>query len=137
MYFLLVGLALALFTPAYVVYAAPGLAGYLLHAELFLGQALPYLLCGALWLPWRSPSTAKAAFILSLLLLLASLAAYVPILWQPTGRGGDMVALAYVAISAALIVGVLLGSVVALLVIWVHGRSRRGRGRKPDDSSEY
>jgi hypothetical protein len=34
--------------PAYVSWAEPGLAGYLLHPALFLIQALPSLLCGAI-----------------------------------------------------------------------------------------
>ena len=116
---LLGGLALTLVTPAYVAHAAPHLAGYLLHPTLFAVQVVPYLLCGVLWLPWRSGQAATTAFVLSLLLLLAAVIVYAPILWAPGARGGDMVGLAYVAISAAMTIAVLLASAAALLVLWL------------------
>ncbi len=119
---LLAGLALALATPAYVASASPDLAGYLLHAELFLLQSVPYVVCGALWLPWRSPRTRTPAVALAVLLLLATLAVDGPILWSPAARGGDMIALAYVAVSAILTIGVLLGSAVAGAFIWSAAR---------------
>lgn len=124
--FLLGGLALAVATPAYVAYAAPHLAGYLLHPALFLGQMVPYLLCGALWLPWRAPGTVTSALVLALLLLLATAIIYVPMMWAPGARGGDMIGLAYVGVSAAMTIAVLLGSAVALLILW--WRPRAGRG---------
>jgi hypothetical protein len=116
------GLALAVATPAYVAYASPGLAGYLLHVELLLLQGVPYALCAVLWLPWRSPRTRTPAVALAIALLLATMAVHVPILWAPAARGGDMIALAYVAITASLTIGVLLGSAAAGLVIWRSAR---------------
>ena len=68
---LLAGLVLGVGTPSYVAYAAPDLAGYLLHPAIFLGQLVPYMLCAGLWLPWRAPEAATTAVILSGLLLLA------------------------------------------------------------------
>lgn len=87
--FLLGGLTLAVATPAYVAHAAPHLAGYLLHPGLFVLQIVPYLLCGALWLPWRAPRAATTALVLSLLLLLAVAIIYVPMIWARGTRGGD------------------------------------------------
>ena len=116
------GLALSIATPGYVAYASPGLAGYLLHAELLLLQCVPYALCGVLWLPWRSPRTRRPALVLAASLLLATLAVDVPILLSPAARGGDMIALAYAAVTAILTVGVLLGSAAAGLVIWWSAR---------------
>lgn len=123
--FLLGGLALAVATPAYVAHAAPHLAGYLLHPGLFLGQIVHYLLCGALWLPWRAPGAATTALVLSLLLLVAAVIIYVPMIWAPGAGGGDMVGLALVGVSAAMTVAFLLGSAVALLILWLGPRARR------------
>jgi hypothetical protein len=50
---------------------------------------------------------------------------YVPMMWAPGARGGDMVGLAYVGVSAAMTIAVLLGSAVALLILW--WRPRAGR----------
>jgi hypothetical protein len=55
---LLAGAVLAVGTPGYVARASPNLAAYLLHPALFLGQLVPFLLCAALWLPWRAPAAA-------------------------------------------------------------------------------
>jgi protein-S-isoprenylcysteine O-methyltransferase Ste14 len=120
---LLGGLALALATPAYVAYAAPHLAGYLLHPALFLLQAVPYVVCGALWLPWRRPEARTPALVLSLLLLVAAVIVYLPIIRVPGAGGGDMVAFAYVEISVVMTVGVLLASGVTLLIMRL-GRPR-------------
>jgi hypothetical protein len=125
--FLLGGLALALATPGYVAYAAPNLAGYLLHPALFLGQLVPYVVCGVLWLPWRTPGAATVALTLSVLLLLAAMVLYLPMLWAPAARGGDMIGLAFLAISATTTVALLVGSGVALVILWLRARSRRGQ----------
>jgi hypothetical protein len=122
---LLGGLALALVTPGYIAHAVPGLAGYLLHPALFVGQMVPYALCAALWLPWRTPGTAATALTLSLLLLLAAVVVYGPMLWAPGARGGDMIGLAFLGISAVTTVAVLLGSAVGLLILRVRPRARR------------
>jgi hypothetical protein len=122
---LLGGPALAVVTPAYVAHAAPHLAGYLLHPALFLGQMVPYLLCGSLWLPWRAPETAPAALVLASLLLLAAVIFYVPMIWAPGAKGGDMIGVMYVGVSAALTIAVLLGSAVAVIIVWLGHRAKR------------
>jgi hypothetical protein len=124
---LLGGAVLAVGTPVYVAYAVPSLAGYLLHPTILLLQLAPYLLCAALWLPWRAPRAASTALTLSALLLLVALVLYLPMLWAPGARGGDMIALAFAAISAATTVGLLFGSAVAALVPWLRARRRHGR----------
>jgi hypothetical protein len=124
--FLLGGLALAVGTPGYVAYTAPDLAGYLLHPATFLGQLVPYVLCAALWLPWRAPGAATAALTLSALMLVAAVILYGPMLWAPGARGGDMIGFAFIAISAGTTAGLLLGSAVALVVLGLGARARRG-----------
>src|SRR5215813_7497652 len=62
---LLAGLLLAAGTPVYVAHAASHLSVYLLHPVILLGQAVPYVVCAALWLPWRSPTAAAPALILA------------------------------------------------------------------------
>lgn len=126
--FLLAGLVLAVGTPSYVAYAAPDLAGYLLHPTIFLGQLVPYVLCAGLWLPWRAPEAATTAVILSGLLLLAGAIIYGPMLWAPRARGGDMIGLAFVALSVGTTAGVSFGSGVAFLVLWLRRRAKHGRG---------
>ena len=122
---LIAGLALAMAAPAYVALAVPDRAGYLLHPALFLLQPVPYVLCGALWLPRRDPAAATTALVLAVVLLLSTVIAYVPMMWTPAARGGDMMGIMYVALSAAMTVAVLVGSAVAFLVIWL----RRHRNR--------
>ena len=119
---LLGGLAMAVATPAYISYAAPGLAGYLLHWPLIGVQTIPYLLCGALWLPWRSQRAARAAIVLAAVLLAASVVAYVPMLWAPGARGGDMIGVAFTGISAVMTMVMLAGSGLALIIIRWHAR---------------
>lgn len=123
---LLGGLISAVGTPIYVAYAEPGLAGYLLHPAIFLVQMSPYLLCAALWLPWRVPGAATTALVLSALLLVASLVVYIPMVWAPQLQGGDMIGLAFVAISVGMTTGLLVASAVAWLVLWRRRHSRRG-----------
>jgi hypothetical protein len=122
---LLGGLALAVATPGYIAHAVPDLAGYLLHPALFLGQIVPYALCAALWLPWRTPGTAATALTLSLLLLLAAVVVYGPMLWAPGARRGDMIGVAFLSISAVTTIAVLLGSAVGLLILKVRPHTRR------------
>jgi hypothetical protein len=62
-------------------------------------------------------------------LLLVAVLLYLPMLWAPGARGGDMIGLAFAAISAATTVGLLLGSAVALAAPWL--RARTGQGRSP------
>jgi hypothetical protein len=128
---LVAGAALAAGTPGYVAHAAPNLAGYLLRPALFLAQLAPFLLCAALWLPWRAPASAAASVILAALLLLASLIVYGPMLSSPAAHGRDMIGLAYVAISAGLTAGLLAASAAACLVLWMRRRAAQRRDSRP------
>ena len=112
------GLALAVGTPVYLTRAEPDLAGYLMHPELLLSQAVPYLLCAGLWLPWRSPSVAPTALAFSGLLLLASLLLYVPMLVQPQSVGGDMVGLGFLLIAGVTTAAVAVASLGTLGLLW-------------------
>ena len=124
------GALIAVATPAYVAYAAPDLAGYLLHPAIFLIQLLPYMVCAGLWLPRRTPAAATTAVIMSASLLLAAVAMYGPMVWAPESRGGDMIALAFVAISLGTTVAVLAGSALAALVL----RLRRDAGPRQNST---
>lgn len=123
---LLAGLGLALGTPLFLALAAPDLAGYLLHPAILLGQAVPYVLCAGLWLPWRAPAAGTSAVVLATLLLLAALVLYLPMLAAPGARGGDMIGLAFLAISAVTTGALLVGSAVALLVLLWTARTSAG-----------
>jgi hypothetical protein len=112
---LLAGLVLAVGTPAYVGWAAPHLAGYLHHPAIFLVQALPYSICAVFWLPWRRPDTDRAAAILALLLLIAAVVVYGPMLLRPGARGGDMIGLAFTAVSLVSTLVLLVLSVTAFI----------------------
>ena len=125
--FLIAGFVLAVGTPVYVSRAAPHLAGYLMHPTLFLLQATPYVVCAVIWLPWRTRSAAISALALAGLLFLASLMVYLPILLAPRKQGGDMIGLAYVLIAGAMTGGVLVGSAVAGMVLWLRARVVRVR----------
>ena len=124
---LLAGLVLAVGTPIYVARAAPHLAGYLMHPALLLLQAMPYVVCAVIWLPWGARSAAISALTLAGLLFLASLIVYLPMLLAPGKQGGDMIGLAYVLVAGSMTAGVLIGSAVAGLVLWL--RARVGRVR--------
>lgn len=103
-------------TPSYLAYARPGLAGYLFHPSVLVIQALPYAVAAALWLPaWRWKSD-RATVFASALLLAASLLMYTPVVWTPERWGGDMIALAFLAMSGVTlaVVLVLSGATAAL-----------------------
>jgi hypothetical protein len=121
--FLLAGLVLALGTPLYLVRRAPHLSGYLFHPVILVGQTVPYVVCAALWLPWRARGTETAALILAAILLLAALVLYLPMLWAPGARGGDMIGLAFILISTATTAALLLGSAIAGAVLWLRVRA--------------
>lgn len=124
---LAIALLLAVGTPAWVAHAQPSVAGYVLHASVFLLQGLPYVLAALLWVPaWTWGSDALSTG-LSSLLLLAALWLYVPVLWSPGRWGGDMIGLAFVAISGVTTAAVLVASALAALIIWM--RRRRGLDR--------
>lgn len=122
---LITGLALAVGTPLYLVHVAPSLSVYLQNPVVLVGQAVPYLVCAALWLPWRSPSAATVTLVLSAVLLFVAVVLYVPMLWTAGRQGGDMIGLAFLLVSLVTTGGVLLASVVAALSLWLRRRARR------------
>jgi hypothetical protein len=121
------GLALAVGTPVYLTQAEPDLAGYLMHPELLLAQAVPYLLCAGLWLPWRNPSVATTALALSGLLLLVALLLYVPMLLRPRSVGGDMVGLGFLMIAGVTTAAVAVASLGAFGFLWWRRRHSHAR----------
>lgn len=121
------GLALAIGTPAFVAHAVPDLAGSLLQPAVLVAQAVPFVLCAGLWLPWREPKASIVAVFLSGLLLLAALISYVPMLWIPEASGGDMIGVAFLAIAAGITAVLAIGSGVALLVLGLRHRARHRR----------
>jgi hypothetical protein len=112
------GVVLAVGTPLYLAYAAPHLSVYLRNPVILTGQAVPYVLCAGLWLPWRARSAATVALILAALLLLGAVVLYLPMLWAPGAQGGDMIGFAFIAISIVTTTVLLLGSAVAAVVLW-------------------
>jgi hypothetical protein len=122
---LLAGLILAVGTPIYLGLAAPHLSVYLLNPFILLCQPVPYLLCAGLWLPWRAPAAARIAMTLAGLLLLVALVLYLPMLWAPGAHGGDMIGFAFILISTVTSLGVLVGSAIAALGLWLRVRRRR------------
>jgi hypothetical protein len=118
---LLCGLVLATGTPAYVAHAE-NLGVYLWHPAIFVMQAVPYVLCAGLWLPWRAPAAARTALVMAALLCLAALLAYVPMLLRTERLGSDMVALTFAAISYSTAAAVLVGSAVAAGILWIRSR---------------
>jgi hypothetical protein len=91
------GMALAESTPLCISYAVPGSAVYHRNVMVFGLQAIPYLVCAAIWLPWRSPDAGSAAYWLSLALLVVACVLYVPS-WVKPRAAGDMVGLGYILI---------------------------------------
>jgi hypothetical protein len=122
---LVAGLTLAVGTPIYLGLAAPHLSVYLLNPVILLCQPVPYLVCAGLWLPWRAPAAARIARILGGLLLLVALILYLPMLWAPGSKGGDMIGFAFILISLVTTLGLLVASAIAALGLWVHVRRRR------------
>lgn len=122
---LLAGLVLAVGTPIYLGLAAPHLSVYLLNPFILLCQLIPYLACAGLWLPWRAPATAKIAFILAGLLLFSALVLYLPMLWAPGAKGGDMIGFAFILITTITTLALFVGSAIAALGLWLHIRGRR------------
>jgi hypothetical protein len=122
---LLAGLMLALGTPLYIGLAAPHLSVYLLNPFIVLCQPVPYLVCAGLWLPWRALAAARIALVLAGLLLVVALVLYVPMLWAPGAKGGDMIGFAFILISVWTTLGLLVGSAIAALGLWLRFRRRR------------
>jgi len=126
--FLLAGLTLALATPLLLGRAESHLGPYLLQWELFLCQTVPYLLCAALWLPWRGPLAAQAAPVVAGLLLLAAAIVYLPMLLAPRLLGGDMVGLLFLLISVVTTAGVIVVSVLAVIITRLRKQLRASAG---------
>jgi hypothetical protein len=116
---------LALGTPLSIGLAAPHLSVYLLNPFIVLCQPVPYLVCAGLWLPWRALAAARIALVLAGLLLVVALALYLPMLWAPGAKGGDMIGFAFILISVWTTLGLLVGSALAALGLWLRIRRRR------------
>jgi hypothetical protein len=117
------GALIAAGTPAYLAAVSPDLAGYLLHGSLFFIQLIPFALCAVLWLPRKSRAARATALVLSAVMLLMAIVVYLPLLWSAGRRGGDMIALTFLATSAATVVLLLVGSVIGALVVRYRRRS--------------
>jgi hypothetical protein len=83
--------------------------------DLAIWQLIPYVLCGALWLPWRGTFARRAGRGVAGLLFVASAAIYLPMLVHPEWLSGDMVGLAFILVTVAVGAGVL----IVTLGIWV------------------
>lgn len=115
------GLLLALAAPAYLAYARPDLAAYLLHPWIFVIQALPYAIAALLWVPGWGWMSDRGRVVLAALLFATSLLTNTPVLvarW-----GGDMVALVFVALTGVTLAVVALLSGVVALREWVRRRT--------------
>jgi hypothetical protein len=119
---LIAGLALSTGTPLYLA-LSNGLETYLLHPGLFLVVSVPFVLAGALWLPYRTKPGTTAGLAVSGVLLLAAVLIHMPMLTGLVPMGGDMVALAFVVIALALGLFVVTGT--ALAQAWLFVRRRR------------
>jgi hypothetical protein len=123
------GAAMSVGTPVYLAFAH-GLEGYLLHPTLILAQAAPYLVAGAFWLPCRTPPLPRAGTWTAIVMFAAALVIYVPMLTGIVSTGGDMVALAFMAIDAVTLAVLVLSIVLVHAVVFV-----RRRGRLPASRS--
>lgn len=117
---------LAVSTPSYLAYSRPSLAVYLLHPSIFMLQSLPYAAAGALWIPAWSWGKDTVSLVLAAGLVTICLALYVPVLWAPGEWGGDMIALAFLAMSGATMGIVIVTSGLTALVLWWHRRRAPG-----------
>jgi hypothetical protein len=113
---------LAVGTPAWFAQAQPSMAGYVLHIPVFVLQGLPYVVAAALWVPAWTWGSETMSVVLSSLLLGAALWLYVPVLWSPGRWGGDMIGLAFIAISGVTTATVLVASGLTALVSWMRRR---------------
>jgi ABC-type xylose transport system permease subunit len=126
--FLLVGLLLAVATPGYLAWSL-GLEVYLLHPAIFAAQAVPYLLAGAFWLPFRTAPATSISQGLAGLLLIAAGILYVPMLTGLLPMGGDMVALAFALIDVVTLIFVLAVTAIAYLFLYADRRRRTGENQ--------
>ena len=122
---LTLSLVLSIATPVYLAHAARHIAVYLKSPVIILGQAVPYVVAAAIWLPWRAPATVTAGLIVAGALFVAALFLYLPMLWAADRMGGDMVGFAFLLISFFTTIAVLLASAIGGIVLWLRVRSRR------------
>ena len=96
---------------------------------LALWQLIPYVLCGALWLPWRGAFARNDARAVAAVLFAVSGVIYLPMLVHQEWLSGDMVGLGFIILTLAVSAGVLL----LTLGIWVDRvwRDRAGSSRSP------
>lgn len=88
---------------------------------VLLLQAVPYVVCAALWVPATSAGGMKVFLRLSIVLFLAACALNVPWLVHP-GPAGDMVGLGYILICIVMTTAVVAISIVAYGALWWLGR---------------
>jgi hypothetical protein len=121
--FLLVGLLLSVGTPLWLSYRIEFLATYLMHPAVLAMQAVPYLLCAGLWLPWKARETGAPALVLSGLLLLGSAVFNLPMVVEPGRAAGDMISLAFMGVTLGATLVLLAGSLPWAMFIWWRRRA--------------
>jgi len=119
LYFLLGSAFLSIGTPAVVALTQPGARFYLLQPMIFAGQAFPNLLAAGLWLPWRSARAERVGRRLAVLLFVASVLLYIPVLTGILPTGGDMIGLGYILIALITTGSILAATLVAFGVSWM------------------
>jgi len=126
--FLLGGTALAAGVPLLLGYTSGRLNTITLRSpELALWQLIPYVLCGALWLPWRGAFARKAARKVAAVLFGVSALIYLPMLVHPEWLSGDMVGLAFMIVTLTVSAGVVLLTLGIWLVrVWRHRAGSSG-----------
>jgi len=123
---LLAGLLLAVGTPGLVGLVRPGVRFYLLQPPILLWQAIPYLLAGALWLPFRSPPGTTIGRRLAGLLLLTAGLLHVPMLIGIFPLGGDMVGMVFVYATILTTLAIVVTTLIAYGVLYLGRRKRAG-----------
>ena len=127
---LLGGVLLASGVPGLLGYTVPRLNAITLRdPRLLVWQMLPYVLCGALWLPLRGRFAERAGRVVATVLLGVSVAIYVPMLLHPSWISGDMVGLAFIILTLSVSAGV----IVVTLGVWIARllRVRAGSRERP------
>jgi hypothetical protein len=119
---LIAAMALALFTPAYLIHVRPDSAIYHRNMFVFVSQVIPYAVCAVLWLPSRIPGAPKIAFGLSTALFIAACLLYVPVYVHPEIVGGDMVGLGYILVCLVTTSAVVAISIIAAITVAIRRR---------------
>jgi len=109
------GLVIAVGIPALLAYrfGNPGLR----RGEFLACQALPYLLCAVLWLPWRRRPHVVTGCVFAGVPVAISAFMFLPVLLSPNWLGGDMTPLAMMAVNLAVSAGIAALSPVAFLLL--------------------